>query len=113
MLSKERRVNTKLFKQVLKEGRSYNARELYIKTLNNPGKTKLTFVVPRSIEKKAVSRNKLKRIGLAYIEDIIEKTKDGFSGVIFLKNSDKFPNKQDIEKLLEAVGIIEKRRQEE
>jgi len=107
MINKKRRVNTELFKEVVKKGRSFSSGPLYLKLIESPGKTRLTFSVPRSAEKSVVKRNKLKRKGSALLKIALNKTKDGFTGVIFLKNANKKMDQATFKSLLEKAGLVE------
>lgn len=113
MLTRKRRVTTKLFQKTLKNGRSFDSTNVYLKTTKTPGTSKITFSIPKSVEKSAVKRNKLKRKGVFLLEDVEKNLKDGFVGVFFLKKTGVFPDSKEINELLIKAGFIDKNTQQE
>ena len=69
MLKKENRTTTARVKDVLAKGISLHTGALSLKFIASPGSTRFSVVVPNSVYKHAVDRNKLKR----QIRDVVEK----------------------------------------
>jgi len=113
MLPRDRRVTTELFKETLKKGRSFSSKGLHLKVIEVEGKTKISFSVPKSVEKAATKSNKLKKSGLKALKTIIDEVKDGYVVIVFLKKSQEFPETGEFKSLLEESGLIEKETQEE
>jgi ribonuclease P protein component len=92
MLSKKNRADTKLVEEIFQKGIFVGGRTLSLKYLLVKGKTipRVSFVVPKKIEKQAVARNYLRRQGYLILEKYFKKIPDGFFGVfIFNRKRDK------------------------
>ena len=86
MLPKRNRVNKKEVDEIFKNGSFVNSPNLTFKFLHKKGiESKISFISPKSISKKAVIRNKLRRIGY----NILKKNKNylpvGLIGVFVYK----------------------------
>ncbi len=103
MISKEKRVNSVLFQQVMKEGRVIHSPFFIFRYLDQKN-SQYSFVVPKSLSKKAVFRNQKRRIGYNILKnlDIL-----GGLGIFFYKKdgimTEKDFLKDDIVKLLKRV----------
>ena len=74
MLKKKLKVSRKLFDEVFKNGRYAKSSGLLLKYAFMPGNhPSVSFVVPKTVAKKAIARNLLKRRGYAAIKKVIEK----------------------------------------
>ncbi len=107
MLKKERRVTSKLFQETLKKGPSFDSENIYLKRMESTGPTRLTFSVPKTVEKGVVKRNYLKRKGLSILEKHTKSLKKGFVLVFFLKKTKTFPTEEEFVNLLEKAKIVE------
>jgi ribonuclease P protein component len=88
MLPKKNRANKKEFDLIFKNGKfvsSPNITLKYIKNIENVGFSsfKIAFVVPKTVSKKAVDRNLLKRRGFNTLKDIL-KNKPLKIGAVFV-----------------------------
>ncbi len=88
MLPKKNRANKKEFDLIFKNGKFVSSPNLtlkYIKNIENVGflSYKFAFVVPKTVSKKAVERNSLKRKGFSLLNDIL-KEKPLKIGAIFI-----------------------------
>jgi ribonuclease P protein component len=82
MLSKERRIDKSLIKEVLQKGKRYNSPTftlyVYDPTGKESGKTsQFAFTASKKVAALAVDRNRLRRIGYSIIDKNISKIKDG------------------------------------
>ncbi|MBU0580723.1 MAG: ribonuclease P protein component, partial [Candidatus Margulisbacteria bacterium] len=91
MLSKNNRVNRSLIEEVFKKGKFINSPNLTLKFINISQKSlfsKISFIVPRVVSKKAVVRNLIRRRGYSVLREHINKLPIDFVGVfIFGKRS--------------------------
>lgn len=89
MLKKENRLTKKKdFDEVYKKGRGLKADSLFLKIFDNQGNpTKFGIVISKKVSKKAVTRNKIKRV----IREIIKNIdfKEGFKIIIIVYPSIK------------------------
>ncbi len=94
MLPKKNRANKKEFDLIFKNGKFVSSPNLtlkYIKNIENVGflSYKFAFVVPKTVSKKAVERNSLKRKGFSLLNDIL-KEKPLKIGAIFIFGKKSF-----------------------
>jgi len=87
MLSKRNRVNKKEVDEIFKSGSFINSPNLTFKYLFKKGilESKISFISPKSISKKAVIRNKLRRIGYNILKKHIKHLPSGLIGVFVFK----------------------------
>jgi ribonuclease P protein component len=89
MLPKKNRADKKAVENIFKRGIFIGSKNINIKYIkeNNNISPKISFIVSKTVEKKAVMRNYLKRQGYVVIKQYFNKIPNGFSGVfIFNKN---------------------------
>lgn len=103
MISKEKRVNSVLFQRIMKDGRVIHSPFFIFRYLDqNP--PQYSFVVPKSLSKKATFRNSKRRIGYNILKNIDIL---GGSGVFFYKKDgisvETSILKEDIIKILKKV----------
>jgi ribonuclease P protein component len=106
MLPKKNRLDKKAIEKVFTKGIFINSPTLSFKFVKNPGSIppRLSFVVPKSLVKGAVGRNKLRRQGYLRVEKYITSLPIGLSGAFVFK---KVPTTQkDFEN--EIKNIIDK-----
>ncbi len=111
MLSKDRKITTLLFKEVLESGKNYNFKYFSIKVLKSPTITdnsKFSFVAPKKQFKQAVQRNSIKRKGFNIISDIFSSIKPAFN-IIFLlkKNVEKIDYKELKEEIIKSLEKLD------
>ncbi len=106
MLPKKNRADKKLVEKIFKEGRFINSPSLTLKFVNKETTTpRLSFVVPKKIEKRAVKRNFLKRQGYLILEKYFKKLPNGFSGVfVFKKNISVLEIENEIKSILNKIN---------
>jgi len=113
MLPKKRRINKDSFKRLFKEGKTVSSRFFTLKVLNTGDNlNKFSVVVPVSVEKKAVKRNKFKRRGRDILSKNIERIKKGADIAVFVKKEGKDLKFADFKReliiLLEKSGLLKK-----
>jgi len=89
MLPKKNRADKKLVAKIFKQGffiGSYGFSLKYLKE-QTPNSPRISFVVPKAIEKRAVRRNYLRRRGYLILKKYFNKIPNGFSGVFVFKNN--------------------------
>ena len=112
MLPKNRRINTTLFAEVLKNGRSFYSKNISLSVFHKIGlyNTRFAFVVSKKVAKRAVDRNLLRRRGYSALLDVVDNTKPSFANIIFLKKGSeslKFKDfKEEIIELLKKAGVL-------
>lgn len=90
MISKKNRNDRKAVAQIFKVGRTVGSLNLILKFFQTSTKNppRISFVAPKTVAKRAVDRNLLRRRGYAVMERHLNKLPDGFSGIfIFGKKS--------------------------
>ena len=109
MLNKKNRISRDLFQNIYKKGVKISNNSLIIIYLTSSlKKTKISFVAPKSVSKKAVIRNKLKRRGKYFFLKHQNKIKDNHNIiVIFKKEVLKFSYKELEEVLLNSFKKAE------
>jgi ribonuclease P protein component len=100
-----------LFRALIKNGRSFNATNLSLKTYKAPDSSlAFSVVVPKSVSRKASHRNTLKRRGYHAIKEIIPEITSPHHSVFFLKRGSEtllFQElKRDISSLLRKAKQI-------
>ncbi len=100
MLSKNKKVNTILFKEILKFGKKDFFKYFYIvKTENkNQENSHITFVAPKKQFKKAVERNNIKRKCFSAIDNLYSSIPSSLNIIFFLKKEILELNSQELKK---------------
>ncbi|MCX6757491.1 MAG: ribonuclease P protein component [Candidatus Nomurabacteria bacterium] len=91
MLPKKNRADRKTVEKIFKEGRFINSANLSFKFLlnKNASVSQISFITPKTVSKKAVVRNLLRRRGYAVLRKYFLILPKGLNGVIlFGKNSE-------------------------
>lgn len=107
MLPKKNRANKKLVGKIFKEGALIGSYFLSLKYVLTKSTIppRISFVVPKKIENKAVKRNSLRRRGYLILEKYFKKIPNGFSGVfIFNKTSTVLEIENEIKKILNKIN---------
>jgi len=111
MLPKKNRADKKAIEKIFKEGRFINSSNLTLKFLNNVhtgyGHARVSFIVPKTVEKKATRRNSLRRKGYLILKKYWNKIPNDFVGV-FIFNKIKEGNllkniEEDIKAILNKI----------
>ncbi|MEI7809991.1 MAG: ribonuclease P protein component [bacterium] len=91
MLPKKNRADKKAVEKIFKDGFFVGSRGLNLKYIleNSPTPPRVSFVVPKSVEKKAVRRNYLRRRGYIVLEKYFHKLPAGFCGVLIFNKINK------------------------
>lgn len=102
MLPKNKRISKEAFQYIHKNGKTISSPLFLFRYLpeNTPH---FAFVVPKSVEKRAISRNKLKRQGYNSIRTL---KLPNISGIFIYKKLKNKPEMKDIRS--EVVGIMSK-----
>lgn len=105
MLPKKNRVNKKLVEKIFRKGRFVGSYGLTLKFLiENASVPQVSFIVPKKVEKRAVRRNSLRRLGYLVLEKYFKKLPNGFSGVfIFNKIITIIEIENEIKKILDKI----------
>jgi len=111
MLPKKKRVAKKLFNHILKVGHVYNVPHLSLRIIKeNVTTQRIACVVPKSTERKASQRNKLRRRGYYALSQLLRHENTAFSGIIFIKKGGKkLPYKEfkkEMDTLLKKAGVL-------
>lgn len=86
MLPKENRLPSPQIKIVMRTGRRANAEGLQlIFAQNNLSMSRFAFVVPKSVDKRAVARNRLKRLTRESVRLALPDVTSGWDGVFMVK----------------------------
>ena len=89
MLSKKNRTSKKLVEKIFKLGKFVNSPNLTLKYINKEDSVpRVGFIAPKTVSKKAVDRNLLRRRGYSVLKNYLTVLPFGFAGVfIFNKKS--------------------------
>ena len=106
MLPKKNRADKKLVEKIFKEGKFVDSPSLVLKFIKeNENLSKVSFVVPKKVEKKAVKRNFLRRQGYLILEKYFKKLPKGISGVfVFKKTINLLETENEIKKILIKIN---------
>ena len=86
MLERKNRIDKKTMEELFNKGRFVNSPCLTLKYLIYPTKmTRISFIVPKTVSKKAIVRNQLKRRGYVEIKKQIPQIPAGFLGAFIFK----------------------------
>jgi ribonuclease P protein component len=102
MLNLKNRIRlTNDFKDILKNGRSFFCKDLYIKTKDNKlDNSRFGIIISTKVSKKAVQRNHLKRIIREIIKENLSNIKNKQDVVIVLSSSISTKNKEEISDII-------------
>jgi len=92
MLPKKNKANKKAIEKIFKKSTFIGARSLNFKYFldNKDTPPKISFIVPKTIEKKAVKRNFLRRQGYLILKKYFDKIPNGLIGVfVFSKTKEE------------------------
>lgn len=106
MLPKKNRADKKAIEKIFKDGGFFGSSGLNFKYILNKAliSPKISFIAPKSVEKQAVLRNKLKRQGYIALKKYFNKIPNGLSGVfIFNKIKGEKTTIKKIEKEIEYI----------
>lgn len=92
MISKKNRNSRKDIEQIFKFGRFFVSPNISLKFIKNPNNVKMfSFITPKSVSKKAVIRNLLRRRGYVILKKYLTIIPNGLMGVfVFGKKSAMF-----------------------
>lgn len=97
MISRDRRIDKHLFREVFSRGNSLPGTYVYAKVLPLLGeKSRFAFSVPRSVAKSAVKRNTLRRKGYTCLESYINDIPDGYAVIFFFKKESRDPSPDEL-----------------
>ena len=85
MLPKKNRADKKAVEKIFKEGQLVNSSDLAFRFIPIRGSTRISVIVPKSVAKKAVERNRLRRHGYSVLEKYIKHFPSGFVGALIFK----------------------------
>ena len=104
MLPKKARVTRPIFSEILKGSRVSSSPfiTLRVRLINGP-EQRFSFVVPKSVSKKAVTRNLMKRRGYSVIKKRLAGIRKGVYCVFFLKKGVEKLKYQEFEREIEEV----------
>lgn len=107
MLPKKNRADKKLVEKIFKNGIFINSSGLSLKHLleNKSTLPRVSFIAPKTVSKKAVVRNLLRRRGYVILKKYFNKIPNGFSGIfIFKKNITLSEIENEIKKILNKIN---------
>ena len=101
MLPKNKRITKELFQSILKTGRTLSSPLFLFRYMSIPGMdTKYAFVVPKSVSKQAVKRNKLRRQGYNTLRTLPLPL---VSGIFFYKKGSEKTNLNEIKENVNTI----------
>ena len=128
MLPKKNRVSRHLFPIIITKGKNHSSSNIYMRVVSlpllpyprdqvkqifyeeNKDLTRFSFVVSKKAVKKAVTRNKIRRVGYNIIQKNIFYIKKGFLVAVFIKkNAAEISNKEleeEIVFLLKKANLL-------
>jgi ribonuclease P protein component len=109
MFLKKKKVTKELFGQIMKKGAVFAGSFFVFRVFVNLNLPQYAFVVPKSMAKKAVIRNKLRRRGYSALRAFSVKNSQGI--FFYKKNDIEIPFdklKNDIDFLLKKSMVIKK-----
>lgn len=93
---------------IFKEGRFFNSLHFTFKYIlkNNTSSPRISFIVPKSVSKKAVERNQLRRLGYIVLEKYLKNLPQELAGVFMFKKklSDVLIIENEIKDLLHKIN---------
>ncbi len=108
MLPKKNRANKNKVERVFKEGKFVNSPFFSFKfILNKQSNTRqISVVVPKSVSKLAVSRNRLRRLGYQVLEQYLDLFPAGIEGVLMFKriNEDILAISNEIKQIASKIN---------
>ncbi len=108
MLPKANRVDKKAVEDVFRGGKFINSTLLTFKFFRQqtPTPPRVSFVAPKSVAKKAVDRNKLRRLGYRALEKSFSRIPAGVVGVFLFKklSNTLLDIENDIEKIIDKLN---------
>ena len=85
MLPKKNRVDKKTIEKIFKEGKVVNSLNLTFKFIKTNSGSRISFIAPKSVSRKAVIRNSLRRRGYFILKKYFNKFPIGLAGVFIFK----------------------------
>jgi len=107
MFLKKNRADKKAVEKIFKKGLFIASKNINLKYILEKSTTppRVSFIVPKAVEKKAVKRNYLRRHGYVELKKYFENIPDGFIGAfIFKKNTPTIEIENDIKKILNKIN---------
>jgi ribonuclease P protein component len=110
MLPKENRIKKKKdFEAIYKKGKSFKNSFFILKVLNNNLKiSRFAFVISQKVSKKAVERNKIRRIMSSFLEVNFKNIKIGFDFVFIVLPNAQNKNFDQIKKAISDIIFSKK-----
>ena len=112
MLPRSQRLPTKLFDAVLNKGRIIHSPAFYLRTLKissedniKPGQSKISIVVPVKVAKKAVVRNRIRRLSYRAVKKIYGSMLPSICVIVFAKQPVCQMETEDLEKEIKDVFV--------
>lgn len=107
MLSRDKRIDKHLFREVFSRGSSIPGTYLYAKILPiKEDKNRFAFAVPKSVASTAAERNELKRRGYSCLIPLIQDVQTGIAVVFFFKKEAVSAKREEV--CRDINGIIKK-----
>lgn len=108
MLPKKNRADKKALDKIFKEGKFFTFPDLTFKFLleKNSKPSRISFIVPKTVAKKAVTRNSLRRKGYIALEPYISQFPLGLTGAFVFKKlvSDTLIIQNEIKNILNKLN---------
>ncbi len=107
MIRKNRRLKKESIKNILRQGRNLRGQNVALKYIIDSGQfTSFAFIVPAKIAKKAVLRNKMKRMGRAIVFRLLPRIKEGYLALIFFEKGSPVMKFAELE--AEIIKLLQK-----
>ena len=107
MLPKKNRADKKAVEKIFKKGLFIGSKNLNLKYIleNTTTSPQISFIVPKTVERKAVRRNYLRRRGYIILKKYFRDIPNGFSGAfIFKKTVPVLEIENEIKNLLNKIN---------
>lgn len=86
MLPQKNRIDKKLFPEFARRAKTFSSDNVYLKVSHNCPKNKaFAFIASLKVSKKAVERNKLKRMARAITSSLLKDVPSGICAAVFFK----------------------------
>ena len=100
---KKFRLKREEFREVLKKGKSFRVNGLVLKLMIKDKEKKIGFLISKKLVKKAVRRNKLKRIMREILRERVEILKEGIRAVFIPLESFEGKKPKELKKIFDII----------
>ncbi len=110
MISRSKRLNTKLFKEIIQKGIAFHGHFFTVRCLDVQGLSRFGISVPKKVSKTSVERNKTRRRVYSILGKLQSKLISGKNVVFIMKNDSEKVDftelSNEIEKIFVKSGLL-------